>query len=211
MTLWRLRTLLWKLVFGPVLAAMAIWLYPIYRMDSKGKDVVIRGDTSSEDDADASAMLRNIARQARKENRRDSRERDQSVKLVGDAKRWWRSVKLVEEHRLEPAAITWSQFREVFFDKYFLAVTRVAKVEEFLQLTQGPITMQQYAAKFVELSCFAPHMIPNELLKARIFERGLKQSIRAQVVALLTQSFFELVDWAMAVEASIQEGESVVN
>ncbi|XP_057972622.1 uncharacterized protein LOC131160757 [Malania oleifera] len=194
-------------------------------MDSKGKDIVIKGDTFSEDDANASAVLRNIARQARKENKRDSREQDQPVvdrgctfqqftqanlsvfaggpnpivvedwvqeiekllrvlectkeqnvkyatyKLVGEVKRWWRLAKLVEQQRPGPMAITWSWFKEVFFDRYFPVVTR---------------TIKQYAAKFVELSHFAPHMVSNESLKAQIFERGLRQSIRVQVVALLT-------------------------
>ncbi|XP_057952368.1 uncharacterized protein LOC131146651 [Malania oleifera] len=102
-----------------------------------------------------------------------------TYKLVGEAKRWWRSAKMVEEQRPEPEVVTWSRFKEVFFDRYFPAVTRAAKVEEFLQLTQGPMTVRQYAVKFVELSRFAPRMVPNEPLKARMFERGLRQSIRA--------------------------------
>ncbi|XP_057949045.1 uncharacterized protein LOC131144420 [Malania oleifera] len=95
--------------------------------------------------------------------------------------------------------------------KYFPVVTRAAKVDKFLQLTQEPMTVQQYAAKFVKLSRFAPHMVSSKPLKARMFERGLRQSICAQVVALLTQSFYVLAGRAMTVEASIQEGESVVN
>ncbi|XP_057972832.1 uncharacterized protein LOC131160983 [Malania oleifera] len=109
-----------------------------------------------------------------------------TFKLVGEAKRWWRLVKLIEKQRLGPTVITWSHFKEVFFDQYFPAATWAAKVEEFLQLTQGSMTIQQYATKFVELSRFTSHMVLDEPLKAQIFKRGLRQGIRAQVVALLT-------------------------
>ncbi|XP_057953805.1 uncharacterized protein LOC131148086 [Malania oleifera] len=64
------------------------------------------------------------------------------------------------------------------------------------------MTVQQYVARFVELSRFTSHMVPDELKKARMFERGLMQGIRTQVVALLTQSFSVLSDRAMAVETS---------
>ncbi|XP_057982332.1 uncharacterized protein LOC131167547 [Malania oleifera] len=67
--------------------------------------------------------------------------------------------------------------------------------------------LRQYAAKFVELSRFTPYMFPDEPKKGRRLEKGLRQGIRAQVLASLTQSFSELVDKVMAVEANIQEGQ----
>ncbi|XP_057982396.1 uncharacterized protein LOC131167619 [Malania oleifera] len=125
-----------------------------------------------------------------------------TFKLVGEANRWWRSTKLVEEQQLGYASVTWSYFRKVFFNKYFPITTREVEVEEFMHLTQGFSSVQQYTAQFMELSRFAPHMVLDELKKAPIFERGLKQKIRIQVAMLLVQSFTKLVDRAMATKAS---------
>ncbi|XP_057962156.1 uncharacterized protein LOC131153727 [Malania oleifera] len=97
-----------------------------------------------------------------------------TFKLVGEAKRWWRSVKLVEEQWPGHATITWSHFREVFFNRYFPTTIREAKVEEFLNLTQGHLNVQQYAAKFVELSRFTPYMIPDVPKKVWRFKKGLR-------------------------------------
>ncbi|XP_057954884.1 uncharacterized protein LOC131148935 [Malania oleifera] len=54
-------------------------------------------------------------------------------------------------------------------------------------------------------------MVSDEPKKARMFERRLRQVIRAQVATLLVQSFTELVDRAMVEEASMQEEEREAN
>ncbi|XP_057954209.1 uncharacterized protein LOC131148506 [Malania oleifera] len=105
-----------------------------------------------------------------------------TFKLTEEAKRWWRSARLLEEQRLEPIAVTWSCFREISFERYFPAIVRSAKVVEFLHLTQGSITVSQYAARFIKLSRFAPYLVPDEERKVRKFEEGLRQSLFEQVV-----------------------------
>ncbi|XP_057972742.1 uncharacterized protein LOC131160884 [Malania oleifera] len=183
-------------------------------------------DLSSEDDVDVMAVLHSITRHAKKEAQREQgganlivaedwiqeieelltvlhcteekKVQYATFKLVGEAKIWRRSAKLVEEQRPRYTSITWSHFKEVFFGRCFPIATREAKAKEFLHLTQGSMLVQQYAAKFVELSCFAPHMVPYEPLKAWMFKKGLRSGIHAQMVALMTQSFSKLVDRAMA-------------
>ncbi|XP_057975968.1 uncharacterized protein LOC131163390 [Malania oleifera] len=127
-----------------------------------------------------------------------------TYKLIGKAERWWTTTKLLKEQRPIPVAMTWSRFREVFFDRYFFATVRKAKVVEFLNLTQGNRTVQQYAVKFIELSRFAPYIVPNEAKKARMFERGLKQILK-QVVVLKAEDLSELVDSATVAEESISK------
>ncbi|KAF5459640.1 hypothetical protein F2P56_019572 [Juglans regia] len=68
------------------------------------------------------------------------------------------------------------------------------------------MTVCQYAAKFAELSCFAPYLIPNEEKKARKFEEGLNYQIYEQVMVLQIQSFSELVHKAILVEQNIKRG-----
>ncbi|XP_057958513.1 uncharacterized protein LOC131151277 [Malania oleifera] len=93
--------------------------------------------------------------------------------MTGKARHWWRLVRLQEDQRLVPAILTWSHFKEIFFDRYFPTTTRDAKAEEFLNLTQGHLTVQQYATKFVELSRCAPYMVPD---KTTILETSLQRS-----------------------------------
>ncbi|XP_057953308.1 uncharacterized protein LOC131147763 [Malania oleifera] len=112
-----------------------------------------------------------------------------TYKLIGEAKRWWVATRLLEEQRPIPVVMTWSRFREVFFNRYFPATVKEAK----------------YAAKFVELICFAPYIIPDEVKKAKMFERGLRREIYKQVAVLKLQDFSKLVDRAIVVEKSEQK------
>ncbi|XP_057958506.1 uncharacterized protein LOC131151270 [Malania oleifera] len=66
------------------------------------------------------------------------------------------------------------------------------------------MTIREYAAKFVELSHFAPFLIPNEVKKARKFEKGLRRRIYELVVGFQVQNFSDLVYKASVLEKSIQ-------
>ncbi|XP_057972746.1 uncharacterized protein LOC131160888 [Malania oleifera] len=88
---------------------------------------------------------------------------------------------------------------------YFLLSIREEKIEEFTNLNHGNMTIGEYASKFVELSCFAQFLIPNEARKARKFEKGLKCKIYELVVGFYVQTFSDLVDKASVLEKSIQE------
>ncbi|XP_057958646.1 uncharacterized protein LOC131151419 [Malania oleifera] len=127
-----------------------------------------------------------------------------TFKLTGEAECWWQAVKMLEEQRAVPTDMTWIRFKELFYDRYFPTTIRAAKAEEFFHLNQGQLTVQQYAAKFMELSRFAPFMVLDEFQKARWFERGLKPRIHEQVVVLKVQNFSELVDRAIMAELSLQ-------
>ncbi|XP_057975482.1 uncharacterized protein LOC131162892 [Malania oleifera] len=94
--------------------------------------------------------------------------------------------------------------QRVLYATYFPATVSEAKVVEFLNLTQGNLTVQQYTTKFIELSRFTPYVILDEVKKARIFERGFRQEIYKQVAVLKMQDFSELVDRAIVAEESEQ-------
>ncbi|XP_057960665.1 uncharacterized protein LOC131152809 [Malania oleifera] len=123
-----------------------------------------------------------------------------TYRLTGEAERWWSAVRLLEQQRTIPVEMTWGRFREIFFDRYFPASSREAKITEFLNLKQGQLSVQQYAARFIELSRFAPYIIPDEVKKVRQFERGLRREIYKQVSILKLQDFTELVDRATIAE-----------
>ena len=69
--------------------------------------------------------------------------------------------------------ITWQQFKESFYAKLFFASLRDAKRQEFLNLEQNDMTVEQYDAEFDMLSRFALEMIATEAARADKFVRGL--------------------------------------
>jgi len=58
--------------------------------------------------------------------------------------------------------------------------------------------------KFIDLSRFAPYLIPNEIMKAQKFEEGLNPVILDGVVGLEVKDFVELVGKAMKIEANLK-------
>ncbi|XP_057948221.1 uncharacterized protein LOC131143856 [Malania oleifera] len=129
-----------------------------------------------------------------------------TFRLMGEAEHWRSDVSLQEEPRLVLVALTCGRFKEIFFDRNFPSSIRDSKMEEFLNLTQGRLTVPQYTTKLVELSHCAPFIIPYEFRKALRFEKGLRHELYEQVVLLKIRDFFELVDKATVAEASRLRG-----
>ncbi|KAA0054088.1 ty3-gypsy retrotransposon protein [Cucumis melo var. makuwa] len=67
---------------------------------------------------------------------------------------WWETA----ERMLggDVSKITWEQFKENFYAKFFSAKVKHAKLQEFLIIEQGDMTVEQYDAEFDMLSRFAP-------------------------------------------------------
>lgn len=126
-----------------------------------------------------------------------------AYKFQGEVDYWWDSIKA----RRDVAGMNWEEFTEVFYNHYFRESTRQAKMEEFVQLQQKGMTVEQYAAKFLELSRFAPDFVSTEGGKTRRFERGLRPTIRGRIVALKVSNFSELIDRAMLVEQELEDSQ----
>ena len=62
---------------------------------------------------------------------------------------WWKLKKPMEPLWL------WRIFFEVFNEEYFPKIVEDQKTMKFLSLRQGNITIVEYNAKFMELSCYA--------------------------------------------------------
>ncbi|XP_075665041.1 uncharacterized protein LOC142634634 [Castanea sativa] len=114
--------------------------------------------------------------------------------LQGFAERWWSSTEQLLRMELErDTPITWEKFKEFFNGAYFPNVVRDRKAREFSNLVQGAITVEEYAAKFVELSRFAPYLIPDESKKVKKFREGLDGRIRPLIIAFGVDTFIEAV------------------
>ncbi|XP_057953972.1 uncharacterized protein LOC131148268 [Malania oleifera] len=105
-----------------------------------------------------------------------------TFKLVGEAERWWHAMKLLEEQRVVPIAMTRVILSRSSMTNIFLPPLEMQRWKNFFSLTQGRFTIQQYAARFLELSRFAPSVIQEftELVeKATVAEFSLQRSTEA--------------------------------
>src|SRR5262249_28188528 len=101
--------------------------------------------------------------------------------LQDDADAWWDSTfRTIFQHR---AGITWEDFLRVFREKYFPRHIRDQRVQEFLSLSQGSMTVQEDEAKFAKLEKFAPSICVDEQMRAAKFVYGLKGVIRSRVAS----------------------------
>ncbi|KAL0539845.1 hypothetical protein IC582_024066 [Cucumis melo] len=114
---------------------------------------------------------------------------------------WWETT----ERMLggDVSQITWQQFKESFYAKFFSASLRDAKRQEFLNLEQGDMTVEQYDAEFDMLSRFAPEMIATEATRADKFVRGLRLDIQGLVRAFRPATHAYAL--RLAVDLSLQE------
>ncbi|KAL0554090.1 hypothetical protein IC582_008001 [Cucumis melo] len=114
---------------------------------------------------------------------------------------WWETT----ERMLggDVSQITWQQFKESFYAKFFSASLRDAKRQEFLNLEQGDMTVEQYDAEFDMLSRFAPEMIATEAARADKFVRGLRLDIQGLVRAFKPATHADAL--RLAVDLSLQE------
>ena len=55
--------------------------------------------------------------------------------------------------------VTWELSKTTFLQRFFLRDMREDKVEEFINLKQGSMTVREYSLKFVKLSRYARFLI----------------------------------------------------
>ena len=92
--------------------------------------------------------------------------------------------------------------------KYFPDTARHAKAQVFLKLKQGTMTVIEYLARFTELAHFADDYVATDMAKVRIFENGLKLSIRGRIVGFHLQDMDSMVGTALTIEREIEDARS---
>ena len=125
-----------------------------------------------------------------------------AFQLEGEAQVWWKWARTSRD--LE--AMTWAEFQELFMGKYFPYTTRRAKAQEFLELKQGAMIVMDYVARFTELARYADDYVATNMAKVRIFENGLKLSIRARIVELRLQDMDSMVRTTLTIERERDRG-----
>ncbi|XP_030443847.2 uncharacterized protein LOC115666213 [Syzygium oleosum] len=118
--------------------------------------------------------------------------------LQENAIHWWKASK--ETMISTDTIVTWDGFVKAFFWKYFSDYARDRKIMEFMQLKQNNLTVDQYEAKFTELSRFAPKLVEDREDKAKRFWDDLRSNIRNKLVPLNLKDYNELYEHARFVE-----------
>ncbi|TYK28809.1 ty3-gypsy retrotransposon protein [Cucumis melo var. makuwa] len=114
---------------------------------------------------------------------------------------WWETTERMLEG--DVGQITWQQFKESFYAKFFSASLRDAKRQEFLNLEQDDMIVEQYDVEFDMLSRFAPEMIATEAARADKFVRGLRLDIQGLVRAFRPATHADAL--RLAVDLSLQK------
>jgi len=81
------------------------------------------------------------------------------------------------------------------------------KEREFLSLKQGSLGVMEYATKFNELSCFAPHQVEIEERRMDHFEQGLRGDIRSMIAGQTFENFHEMYQRAMKIARVLEESK----
>ena len=116
-----------------------------------------------------------------------------------NARHWWDSIKLT----MTAANLTWSGFKDLFYNKYFPEEIRKAKISEFVHLVQGNMSVSDYMAKFEALSRFATWVANDEKQKVDHFVMGLKAAIARDVRVARVKEYAEVVEMAMISERAL--------
>ncbi|KAA0036161.1 ty3-gypsy retrotransposon protein [Cucumis melo var. makuwa] len=74
--------------------------------------------------------------------------------------------------------ITWEQFKENFYAKFFSVSLRYAKQQEFLNLEQDDMIVEQCDVEFNMISRFSHDVVRDEAVKTEKFVRGLRLGLQ---------------------------------
>ena len=124
--------------------------------------------------------------------------------LRGSARIWWGVVGQTRDI----GTMSWEDFTEVFNEKYFNDAVRAAKLEEFAVLTQGRLSVTEYAQKFERLARFASEVVPTDRARRDKFVRGLSVMVARDVkitMNLVGTTYAQTVERAMMAERAEDE------
>ncbi|XP_023007596.1 uncharacterized protein LOC111500169 [Cucurbita maxima] len=107
--------------------------------------------------------------------------------LKGEAYFWWKG----EQRAITPEEgyISWNQFKEAYFYKYYPVVARHKCQTAFLELKKGDKTVEDYDLEFNKLARFCPKYVSNEKMKIDCFIAGLRIELQGLVMVQATSNY----------------------
>jgi hypothetical protein len=124
--------------------------------------------------------------------------------LYGTIANWWETY--CNTH-VNIDTITWNEFKARFCTHYVPRGTMKLKKNEFADLKQGGMTVNEYLNSFIQLSRYAPDNINTDETKHDMFLNGLNDDIQFQLLNIDYTDFQHMVDKAIVIENKIKELE----
>jgi hypothetical protein len=110
---------------------------------------------------------------------------------------WWDAY--MEAHE-QPESINWSEFRAAFRPHHVPQGVIKLKKEEFHDLKQGSMSMNEYITKFTQLCRYAPHEVNTNEKKQECFLNGLNDVRAYSLEARDIENFQGMVNKALMLE-----------
>nr|XP_025886187.1 uncharacterized protein LOC112941207 [Solanum lycopersicum] len=113
-----------------------------------------------------------------------------SYQLKDVAQTWckmWR-----DSHVLEGVPVTWELFKTTFLERFFPREMKEAKVEEFINLKQGSMTVREYSLKFVKLSRYATPLVSTSREEMSRFLTGINGDLEEDCRAAMLHDNMDL-------------------
>ena len=81
---------------------------------------------------------------------------------------------------VESGPLKWEEFKEVFLERYFSREKREVKIEEFINLRQGGISVEDYSLKFMFSSKYAPSLVSTPRDEISMFFTGVSDIVKEE-------------------------------
>ena len=114
---------------------------------------------------------------------------------------------LTRTRNLYGEAFTWQLFKEEFSREYLTETFQKQRKAAFVNLTQGSMSVRDYADEFEELYHYAKDMYPTEEAKIDKFRGGLHVSLKGKLNLYAGSTFRGWVEKAMEQERLDEELE----
>ena len=98
-----------------------------------------------------------------------------SYQLKDVAQVWYEKWK--EERPVREGTVSWASFKMTFLDRFFPFELRKRKIQEFINLHQGDMSVKEYTIKFNQLSKHAPTMVEDSRYKMNKFVMGVSDLV----------------------------------
>ncbi|XP_075504444.1 uncharacterized protein LOC142541871 [Primulina tabacum] len=121
--------------------------------------------------------------------------------LRDDASLWWEGA----ANGVDLATLTWSQFKEILYNKYFPADVRGRLTRELMSLHQGDSIVAEFIRKF-DMGChFVPLIARDVVQKMRCFMDGMRLTLHRDVMLMRPESYDEANACAFQAEQALRD------
>ncbi|XP_010666250.2 uncharacterized protein LOC104883423 [Beta vulgaris subsp. vulgaris] len=122
--------------------------------------------------------------------------------LKMEADNWWSTIRA---SCMATPDFGWAQFVAKLKERFYPDELRWQKQEEFLLLSQGTLSIQEYTDKFTELSHFATTIVPTEAERVKRYIKRMDPKVRTYVMSSGASTFQGAYEIALSIHASVKE------